>query len=121
MKVYGNYYKNTDRGKKKQSFEMEVTDGNLCEMRAEASKKLREKDIDFRGMRELFTADNTKKEESTPNSFVFKNSKEEPELITKKITETDIREEAKSMGIRNWHNKKIDNLIKELNDLDINK
>ena len=110
MKVHGNYYKNTTtRGKVKENFELEVKEGGLLEMRKEAAERLRATDREFRGLREFFveTLDGEKEIPST-----------EPTLSVAIPSDDVIRQKAKELGIKNWHNKKIDNLIKEIKALE---
>ena len=176
MKVYGNYYKNTDRGKKKQKFEIEVKEAGLHEMKEEATKKLQSEDPEFRGIREFFAEGGVMCDISSPSPcvdkavipdshpyikidgelydllresdgfpIIYKVGEKVEEVVApidreevcKQVEDiakdievckqanierqnSEVRQKAKELKIKNWHNKKIDNLIKEIKDIEKN-
>lgn len=108
MKIRGNYYKNTAQGKKKEEFnlELKLNTDNLTELRREATKILEQQDKEFRGIRELY--------------IDLPEPKKEKELteITDNPTDDEIRTLAREKGLKNVGNKKIENLLKELQELE---
>ena len=149
MKIYGNYYKATKDGKRKADFDLEVEEGNLTEARRQADSILKAKDTEFRGVRELHFEKGEEKaiyshikiirplvsigEDlfyleliNVEAPFIYEvgekveEVKTDTEQTNNKKTFKEIRQLAKSKGIRNWHNKKIDNLIKEIEAINDN-
>jgi hypothetical protein len=105
--VQGTYYKNTETGKKKESFQLKLCNESdrLGDLRKLAIPILRQKDPEFVGIRELYLSD--AEDIVTPDV-------PSSQLIFS--SEQHIRRVGKQFKIKSYHNKKIKDLIKEIED-----
>jgi hypothetical protein len=110
MKIHGNYYKNTKTGKMKEEFELNIALNtlNLTDLRREATKILEEQDKEFRGIRELYL--DLPKLEILEGITLLE--------IQDNPSDDEIRALAREKGLKNVGNKKIENLLKELQELE---
>jgi hypothetical protein len=143
MKVHGTYYKRDKKGLGKKEFTLDVNNNPLPSMRKEATAKLQASDPDFAGLRELFvekqleTLGTFGDSERKPLIVIIDGCKysldatDEPNVFTvgdrisettgssefgeaEKFLEDTVRQKAKDLKIKNWHNRKIDGLIEEI-------